>query len=328
MKPIEQIAPDTYLLTGAVYGRPLTLPLLVGDEGAMLIDTGCAPHVESLILPALRELGIEPDQLRWIVNTHCDVDHQGGNYGMKQLAPNALLCCGNADRAAVESPAAIIRDRYDAYRDRHAHFYSDEALHGLLTDLGRDQPVDVTFCGGERVRLGKGREVEILHLPGHSWGHLGVLDSRARTLFAGDAIHGSVYLGVDGKPTFCPTYLHVAPYRQTIHFIEHLALETFVGCHWPVMRGEHIGQFCAESRNFVERAERLIIEAIKTSPRGLTLSELCRELGPKLGDWPESANHDLCYAFNGHLEDMESRGLIRESPGERPARFVSGEKLQ
>src|ERR1041385_6742565 len=102
MKPFEPLSSDTFLLRATVSERPLALPLLFGDDGVMLLDTGCAPHVQGVILPALRDLKVASSQLRWIVNTHCDADHQGGNYGMKQFAPRALLCCGDADREQVE----------------------------------------------------------------------------------------------------------------------------------------------------------------------------------------------------------------------------------
>jgi glyoxylase-like metal-dependent hydrolase (beta-lactamase superfamily II) len=175
--------------------------------------------------------------------------------------------------------------------------------------------VDLTFRGGEHLRIGPDWQLEILHLPGHSRGHLGVWDLKYRILFGGDAIHGAVYLGLNGQPALCPTYLQIDTYRATIRFIEHLPLDAYCGCHWPVKRGSEIREFCEESRAFVEHAERLILEAL-CQPK--TLNELCTELGPKLGTWPRAVNSELCYAFVGHLNDLEARGCICRVPGRKP----------
>jgi glyoxylase-like metal-dependent hydrolase (beta-lactamase superfamily II) len=222
-----------------------------------------------------------------------------------------------ADREQIESPAALFQIRYDAYRPQGI-FYDAETRQGIMASLGEAQAVDLTFRGGERLRLGPDWEVEILHLPGHSRGHLGLLDLKHRALFAGDAIHGSVYLDVHGKPALCPTYLYVPAYLQTIRFIEHLSLDGYCGCHWPVKYGPEIKAFCEESRQFVDQAERLLLEALK-QPK--TLKELCFEVGPKLGGWPVPVNAELSAAFAGHLHKLEDKGAIQTVAGRDPKAY-------
>lgn len=319
MEKVQKLFDGVYLLNMRVGSRPLQLPLLVGRDGAMLLDTGCAHHVEDDILPAMKSIGVKPADLRWIINTHCDSDHQGGNHAMKKQAPGAMLCCGTADQAQIESPDAIYSQRYDMCRQLHDHYYPPEARAAVMKDLGQAQPVDLTFSGGEKLRLSGDWELELIRLPGHSHGHLGVLDHRNHALYAGDAIHGSVYLSVDGEPALCPTYLYVQPYLSTISLIEHLEIDYYIGCHWPIRHGEEIRRFCRESRQFVESAERLALQAIAKSPA--TLNELCSQLSPALGSWPAGAGFELSYALRGHLEDLESRGLIERIPSSHPARY-------
>jgi glyoxylase-like metal-dependent hydrolase (beta-lactamase superfamily II) len=318
---ILQIFDGVFLLQGEVGGRPISLPLLAGDC-ALLLDTGCAFHVPQLILPALKSLGIGPDRLRWIINTHCDMDHQGGNHAMKAFAPRATLCCGDADRSLIEDPETLFARRYDAYRPRHHHFYDDATRRSILEASGHRQPVDLTFAGGERTRLAPDWELEVLSLPGHSHGHLGILDHRHRAVYGGDAIHGASYLDVSGQPALCPTYLHVQPYLGTIRFIEHLDIDSYVGCHWPVKRGAQIQEFCRESRVFVETAERLVLQTL--NERSASLNELCETLSSKLGAWPQATSTELAYAINGHLDDLETRSLIAQVPQTSPSRYRVG----
>jgi glyoxylase-like metal-dependent hydrolase (beta-lactamase superfamily II) len=292
---MKQLFDDVYLLEGQVGVRPLYLPIFRGDYGILLLDTGCAEHVDGLILPGFAELGIKPDDLRFVVNTHPDSDHVGGNAGIKRWAPRALLCCGDADRKMIDDPAELFRMRYDAYR-RYGVFYPEQIANNIRRDLGEAQPVDLSFRGGERIRLSRDWELEVLFLPGHSKGHLGVLDHRHRTLFGGDAIQGSVYLDVSGKPALCPTYLYPETYLQTCQFIEHLDIESYVSCHWPIKRAQQIDEFCQETRAFVQRAEGLLKSTDITD-----LKEACLKLGPQLGNWPEPIHLELAYALAGHL---------------------------
>lgn len=303
---MQQLFDGVSMLEGEVGGRPLQLIYLQGSQASLLLDTGCTNDPEGFIIPQMREAGGDPAQLTWIVNSHCDLDHTGGNHQMKRHAPQARLACGNADREACSGPEALFRLRYDAYRADHQLFYGDRQ--SILDQSGQPQPIEVTFVGGERIRLGPGWDVHIMALPGHSRGHLGIYDSRNRALYGADAIHGRVYRGFDGLAKLPPTYLHVDDYLSTIRLIEHLPISTYVGCHWPVQRGPAIRDFCAESRGFVDQADFLLRDFL-AQPR--TLREICLALGPKLGNWPhgEPLDLELMYALNGHVQRLVQRGL-------------------
>lgn len=93
-----------YLLEGDVGDRPLQLIYLKGDLASLLLDTGAAGDPARFIVPQIREAGGTPEDLRWIVNTHPDYDHTGGNFEIKRMAPGAILACPNEDRAACSSP--------------------------------------------------------------------------------------------------------------------------------------------------------------------------------------------------------------------------------
>jgi glyoxylase-like metal-dependent hydrolase (beta-lactamase superfamily II) len=58
----------------------------------------------------------------------------------------------------------------------------------MWADLGGDCPIDFGLRGGETFRLGPEWRVEIMHLPGHSLGHLGVWDPRSGVAIITDAV--------------------------------------------------------------------------------------------------------------------------------------------
>lgn len=308
------------LIECEIGGRPLYLPLLREGPDALLLDCGTRAHAEVDIPRELSRLGLDEDSLTWLIVTHPDADHCGGLREMKRRYAKVHIACGEADRALVESPDYLFSFRYDAYRQDHGIFYDSATAQNLKDYFSGPQNIDLTFTGGEIMRLGgsEDRLLEIWHLPGHSHGHLGVYDHKHRTLYYGDAIHGSGYKSLAGNWALCPTYLYVETYLQTIRTIENSNADAVVGCHWPVCRGANaIRDFCAESRNFVTLADRLLQEYLRTHPSGTSLRELCEALGSRLGDWPPEINLELTCALSGHLDRGVAAGRLQvdESAG-------------
>jgi hypothetical protein len=64
----------------------------------------------------------------------------------------------------------------------------------------KPQPTDVTFRGGEHIRL----------VPGHAKGHLAIYDPKHKALHGADAIHGCEYRGLDGATNNGPVANAVA----------------------------------------------------------------------------------------------------------------------
>ncbi|MGI9071576.1 MAG: MBL fold metallo-hydrolase, partial [Bryobacteraceae bacterium] len=243
---MQQLFDGVYLLEGGVGGRPLQLVYLNGESASVLMDTGCAKDPSKFIVKQMEETGGKPGDLTWILNTHPDLDHIGGNYEMKQLASGAVLACGDADRHICQGFDTLMLYRYDVYRADHQIFYEGDTLAWLQAEGGQQQPIEVTFRGGEHIRLGADWEVEILPVPGHAKGHLAVYDPKHQALYGADAIHGRGYRGLDGTMKLCPTYADVDDYLGTITLIENCPSSTYGWCDGLVKRDEAIAEFCRE----------------------------------------------------------------------------------
>lgn len=319
---MQQLFDGVYLLEGEIGGRPLQLLYLRGKDAALLMDTGCAHDPSKFIAPQISQAGGQASELRWILNTHPDLDHIAGNHDMKQLAPDAILACGEPDRLTCQGFDELMQYRYDIYRADHGIFYEGETLAWLRAEGGEPQPIEVTFRGGEHIRLGPSWEIELLAVPGHAKGHLAVYDPVHQALYGGDAIHGCGYPGLDGTMKLCPTYVDVDDYLETISRIEQLPIATYVGCHWPVKGNAEVAAFCRESRKFVERTDDILLEHLAT-PR--TLREICRALGPMLGEWPRGTDLELVYPLHGHLSRLVQNGVVvmrPRTPGPRIVEYV------
>jgi glyoxylase-like metal-dependent hydrolase (beta-lactamase superfamily II) len=315
-----EIAPNIHLIPALVGTRPLQLFLLTGDQRTVLLDTGCAPDPEKYIFPYIRELGLTPADIDIALITHCDVDHCGGNSALKRANPDVLITCGDADRLLVEDPAVMWARRYDQFTEPHDLGYPDSSRQWNMENLGEATAVDWTWRGDESLRLGKDWLVEIHHVPGHSDGHLAVFDPKSRTILSGDAVHGAVYLDVDGNPALCPTYLDVDSYLETISYLRGFGANQLAGCHWPVKRGSEIDAFLDESQQFVEKADLLLLAELDRRGNA-TLKELIASVGPQLGGWPREVDHELKYALNGNMDHLVTEGRVVAERSTYPVQY-------
>ncbi|HEY2371886.1 MAG TPA: MBL fold metallo-hydrolase [Gaiellaceae bacterium] len=297
-----EILDGIHRIDAEVAGRPLYLFLFLGERN-LLLDAGCSTSVDEFILPYLDSLGLGARDIDVLLITHPDVDHQGGAHALKSANPGLTVACGALDRELVSDADVIMERRYDAYRADHGIANSNEATAWLREMTGLSQPVDSVYAGGETIELASGNELRVLHVPGHSPGHLALLHTGSGALFSGDCVQGSVYLGLDGTPKLCPTYTDVEPYLQTIAQIGALAPNELHGCHWPAARGAAVGAFLDESRTYVEHIDELVRACLADAPAGLTLRELIQRVNELLDEpWGPPVAQELVYSLHGHAE--------------------------
>jgi glyoxylase-like metal-dependent hydrolase (beta-lactamase superfamily II) len=312
-----EIYPGAHLIECQIGNRPLYLPLLLEGNRAVLVDCGTRTHAANDIPAYLTQLGLAAEDLTWLIVTHPDGDHCGGTAEIAHRYPKVKLACGDADRQLVESPSYLFSFRYDAYRRDHGICYDAKTAQEIRSCSSDPQDVTLTLVGGESIRLGPDRLLDIWHVPGHSHGHLGVYDKKHRVLYYGDAIQGSGYKSQSGQWSLCPTYLYVNAYLQTIQTIVTSDAQMIVGCHWPVCRDKQaIRQFCSESRNFVAHVDRVVCSYLDSHKSGATLRELCEQLSSQLGEWPEAVRLELANALSGHLDrgvELARFGVDRSS---------------
>src|SRR5438034_11761324 len=110
---VTEIGERTWRIASLIGPRNLFQYLVADEAGdALLVDTGTSATPREAILPALRRVDVSPAQVRFVVVTHPDVDHQGGLAALVDALPNAIAACGFADRGLVANPERLVTDRY------------------------------------------------------------------------------------------------------------------------------------------------------------------------------------------------------------------------
>ena len=243
-----EIRPGLHRIPAPLGERFVALYLLVGPDGALLVDTGIRESITETLLPYLDQHGIERTTVRWALNTHCDFDHTGGNGALKAAIPGVELLVHELDRELTEDVQRLIDVRYGEFREADG-FDDPPETTAYLRSVSDLVPVDRVVHGGEELDLGN-RRIRILHVPGHSPGHLAVHDPRNRAVLIGDATLGATVPTADGRPAFPPTYRDVDPYLDSIELFRSLEPELLLTAHYPVYEGAAVAKFLEESEAY------------------------------------------------------------------------------
>lgn len=163
------------------------------DGGLLLIDCGTDwdPGHDALV-GGLKTLGLDPASVHTLLVSHLHPDH----VGMSARLVREWGC-----RFVMHERASKLIDRYNdtpgytqrlrTLADRHG---VPESLARAATEPSRpdympviDAP-DHTVADGDRIDLGGGRSLAVVHTPGHEPSHICLRDSLTGVLFAGDHI--------------------------------------------------------------------------------------------------------------------------------------------
>ncbi len=181
------------------YVRPrLAASHLVIDGGrAAFVDTGTTHSVPNL-LAALAEKNLDPADVDWVLATHVHLDHAGGAGALMQALPNARCAVHPRGARHLAEPSKLIAGSIAVYGEERYR-----SLYGQIVPIDESRmfvPED-----GAKLRLG-GRELELIHTPGHALHHYCVVDRAHAVIFSGDTF-GISYrdFDVDGRAFIFPT---------------------------------------------------------------------------------------------------------------------------
>jgi glyoxylase-like metal-dependent hydrolase (beta-lactamase superfamily II) len=162
--------------------------LFTGRDKALLSDT-CNGVLD--VRKTVNKITAKP---LIVMNTHGHVDHAGGNTQFREIYihPDDVPML---DKAWQKGQG----DMLFGYAKK---VYPAINLLLLLFKLQRFKkyaPVTHTVSNGDTFELG-GRTLEVIHFPGHSPGSVMLADKETKTIYAGDAINGGLFLFFEGSP--------------------------------------------------------------------------------------------------------------------------------
>lgn len=219
----------------ADYQRPrlAAIHLLVENGRAAIIDTATQYSVP-LVLQALAERGIAPEQVDFLILTHIHLDHAGGAGVLMAHLPNARLAVHPRGAFHMADPRKLVEGVSAVYGvERTRELYGDI----VPVPRGRILPM----ADGSVIEVG-GRALRFYETPGHARHHVAIHDERTGWVFAGDTF-GLSYRELDEKsadesdrqfvfPTTSPVHFDPDAYHRSIDCVARLASDAVFVTHF------------------------------------------------------------------------------------------------
>jgi glyoxylase-like metal-dependent hydrolase (beta-lactamase superfamily II) len=157
----------------------VTAGYLIEGSAPVLVETGSQSSVP-VLLAALAQIGVGPEELAGVAVTHIHLDHAGGVGDVARAFPSATVYVHEKGARHLADPTRLID--------------SASRVYGPLLDslYGRLDPTPAerlhVLEDGEEIIVGPDRSLTAVDSPGHAKHHIGFHDSLSGVLFAGDAV--------------------------------------------------------------------------------------------------------------------------------------------
>ena len=277
-------------------GGHTELYLLEGERLAV-VDTGVADTPDKYLVPALAAIGQTLADVEVVINTHGHHDHAGGN-AQVLAASDCEIWLPEEDVEIAENPDRQFEMYFaDSERAIGREQRLPAALEDLRQNAGPLAKVTRPLHDGDRLELGRGLDLTVIHTPGHTVGSCSFYWEREGILIAGDSI-----LGTTSRIGGMPLIFFPDLYEKSLDRLDTVDLNVLcIGHHYgsltmtreSVKWGRAGKQFVRESRlianlirDAIERAvdsgNSSFLEAAKEATR--TLAEpLCLRIDPETG---------------------------------------------
>lgn len=206
---------------GTIAVFALTLP----SGGFALVESGPG-STRAAVLAGLREAGLDPRDLRYVLLTHIHLDHAAAAGALLE-GTDAQLVVHEAGAPHMIDPSRLMASALRVYGD------ALPALWGTMLPVPAERVRAV--AGGETLDVG-GLTVRVIATPGHASHHVGYLLDDG-TLFTGDA--AGVRLGGSDllRPALPPPDLDLEAWRGSVERMLAAAPERLVLTHFGEVAG-------------------------------------------------------------------------------------------
>jgi len=176
----QRIRDDLYCITESHYTwyNRANLWLIKGRDADLLIDTGLGVSSLKLYLADLLDKPLK------VIATHVHFDHSGGCHEFDQVYIHKneyhALCCGNQQQILSAPEFGFVPECDFESLPYEGFSVSDYAVKAC--------PQAQTIQHGDVIDLGD-KAFDIMHLPGHSSGSVGICNTKSGEFFSGDVVY-------------------------------------------------------------------------------------------------------------------------------------------
>lgn len=290
----EELAPQLYVLR-APFSTIWSAVYFVPGEESVLVDS-CVEDasVDECIIPALAELGVKPEDIKYLINTHAHKDHAGGNGRFVELSGCKL--------AAYETCADKLRN--PLIYNRATRTVWPDYSPAPATYIPANDP-DVIVRDGDML----GDRLRVYYAPGHDTECIMLHDTKTNSLLTGDSLQGFGTLGVDGAGV--AFYKDLPGYRYTLNKARELDVDNIIAGHDFSPMGflakgkEEVKLFLDICQQATDLYECLIKRKLD---EGVTdVAEIARYILNSIGAEEPPFLFMTMYTVDGHIKEIKAK---------------------
>ncbi|HET7768277.1 MAG TPA: MBL fold metallo-hydrolase [Chloroflexota bacterium] len=257
-----------------------------GKERPVMIDSGVPRSTATVVLPALKALGFAPTDLAVCVNTHNHHDHTGSNIQLRE-ATSCQIWIHEDDAEGLRRGSTFGEERIESHE------------------------ADRLLKEGETLRLA-GRNYEVVHIPGHSPGSIGLYDRDRTLFFCGDALQaqGTMTQGIAGAGDR-------EAYLSSLEKVGRLEIDHLMAAHpylpftdSHVRPAGEVKRYLAECRRFMDEIDGEILAALEAQGGRASAEQLADRICSGRGF--EKTCELTAGILRGYLKRLEEAGRLKK----------------
>jgi glyoxylase-like metal-dependent hydrolase (beta-lactamase superfamily II) len=257
---------------GAGTGAPGCVTAPHPQARAVFIDNNTA-HSVPLLLKALQEEGLSPEQVEYVIITHVHLDHAGGTSQLMKACPNAVLLAHPKAARHMIDPAKLVASARNVYGDQ-----AFDEMYGRIDPIPASRVR--TMEDNQHLSFGpSATELRFLHTRGHANHHFCIEIPGLRAIFTGDAF-GLAYPALQKPtrfilPTTSPTDFNYPEAVASIDRIVETGATTAYLTHYGAITD--LASAAAELKRHLAFSQALLIRAAESSFPDSELASFCEK---------------------------------------------------
>jgi len=223
---IAEVAENIYQIDAMLYGIPEWGSVyLINEDSKALVDTGPATSAP-VVLGGIRQLGIQPGDIDYLVVTHIHLDHAGAAGLFLREMPGAKVVVHHRGARHLINPEKLISDT--------RRIAGEEALarEGEPLSVAEDRVKPVR--DGDTLALSDEQVLEFMDTPGHAPHELCIYERRNGGVFTGDGAGISVAQGRLCLPATPGPHFDFEKYTGTIRRLMEMDASQLYYAHFGV----------------------------------------------------------------------------------------------